>query len=181
MRASPPAVTPFYNGRMPNKKACRRCGQGRGGNMIQANFKQTPWSPLGRRLKLRPSSPAKASSHRGWRRSSLFRPVCSPARPGRCLPASIVARLRVDLSIIVRVRMPMLTLIRAAALWPWAFGPDGIQRRVGRLVDAPVLPLLAHHLVSSATGRGSGPSARPACSAHLGVLHDLLQHFSLSV
>src|SRR5699024_5465150 len=35
----------------------------------------------------------------------------------------MVARLRVDLSSMVRVRMPMLTLMRAAALWPWAWAP----------------------------------------------------------
>ena len=39
------------------------------------------------------------------------------------MSVSMVARLRVLLSSMVRVRMPMLTLIRAAALWPCASAP----------------------------------------------------------
>ncbi len=75
---------------------------------------------------------AKASSHRGWRRIVFFGLFAVQHALAAAFLASIVARLRVDLSSIVRVRIPMLTLMRAvAAFLALGLGPDGIPARCG--------------------------------------------------
>ena len=48
---------------------------------------------------------------------------------------------------------------------------------MGRLVDAPILPLLAHHLVFQPLVVGQAHQLVQRVFAHLGVLHDLLEHF----
>ena len=57
------------------------------------------------------------------------------------------------------------------------FGADGVQRGVGGLIDAAVLPLLAHHLVLQPLVMGQAHQFVQRVLAHLGILHDLLQHF----
>ena len=63
------------------------------------------------------------------------------------------------------------------AVMALGLGPDGIKCGVGRLVDAPILPLLAHHLVFQPLVVGQAHQLVQRVFAQLGVLHDLLEHF----
>ena len=55
-------------------------------------------------------------------------------------------------------------------------GTDGVQRCVGSLIETAVLPLLAQHLVLQLLVMGQAHQLIQCVFAHLGVLHDFLQH-----